>query len=170
MKKLILSVATISIVATSCEKDDYTAPNLNSTNELSTQEQVISSSSLNNTQNRNMHRYFYDLETGNTEGVDFGCWDGDGTCALPVVVVSRIADIVNDIGDAWDADDYEEVISLVNENIEDLSEIVDQELLEDVVNEHVDLKVRGRASSTTNAYMVFSNGEDILLAQPIGLD
>ena len=171
MKKLILSMGTLSLVVISCEKDNYTAINQNSSQKSSIHEQVISSYSMDQTQTRsNTHRYFYDLETGDVEGIDYGCWDGDGNCLLMVVVWGVAAGIINDLGDAWDAEDYEGVISLVNENMEDLSRIVDQELLEDVVNEHVYLKVRGRATSTSNAYMVFSDGEDIILVQPVGLD
>lgn len=162
MKKLIygsMLLASAALIFVGCQKEDV-QPIENS---------VDSNQATNFVEKANGNlRVWFDTG-GPNEGVDFGCKDTGGNCQPNVVVVGRLANVVNTIGDLGDLGDIPGVVAVVSDNLTELSTFIEMDLLELVVDEKLSLSVRGRVNANEGAYLLFSDGKDLISVQPVKL-
>jgi len=142
----------------SCEKDDDAVV------ESPKSDNVIDSKALN------ASRVYYDNGAiPGVEDVDYGCKSPGSDCLNTIVVSGAANHVINDIGDAGDQGDDAKVIRVVQNNLNLLSSIASRSLLNDVINSRLTLRVRGTASTTSHAYMIFSDNGNIVSVTPTGL-
>lgn len=113
--------------------------------------------------------YLDNGEVPGVEGEDYGCFNGGGGCLPTIVITAAMAPTVNAIGDAGDAGNNTEVVNLVRNNKAALLNIVSLSLLDDVINGSLTLRVRGRITSNSGAYLVFSTGSSVKSVTPVKL-
>lgn len=146
----------------SCTKDEITPLNSSSPETKNVKEDFLAKQSGSRT-------YFDNDKHPGVEGEDYGCKAGGNDCLNTVDVVGAVGPIINDIGDESDAGNSSNVISLVKNNKQLLERVVATSLLDDVVSKTLQLTVRGRVTSASNAYLVFSNGSRIISVTPVSM-
>ena len=150
-----------ALILYSCDKEYYESPD----NSLSQQTETIELFEPQNTyQTKNTGRYFYD------DGEDlYGCFQGNGSCGLTVLVIASVADIVNDMEEQYALGNYSAMIDILDDNINLLDDYIDRGNLDDASSGQLQLKIRGQVSESSTSFFVFHRNGVNTSVQPIDL-
>ena len=163
MKNLFLTSISLILLTglffTSCQKGDLASESIKDKSEAD----IISAKPPG----YGVHRYYYD--NGNPTGTspkDFGCKEPAKDCLDDITVKGIPADLTEDLFDQ-SGSSTSEMREFVRLNLEALSEIIDGEYLEGVVEQKFTLRTRGNFSAGKKGFIIISKGDDIVSVQPV---
>lgn len=154
MKTLFLSGAILFLLSImSCEKDNIVPKPTMESAKL----QASNSSDANlNQRASGMRMYFDNGKVPGVDGIDYGCSGSGGNCYPDVTVSPSLAEMCNDFGVSSNPSSFAE------DHYSELSNVVDQDILDAVINETYSVHLRCEGSTTSTGYLLFKDAnEDI---------
>ena len=161
--KLFLGiVASIAILFASCEKDEEVLLSANDLPVLKGIEKPVNDPGDTGP----CSKYWFDHENGNTEGVHYGCAQGNGWCLPEVDVLESAKQMIKSLFDEIDKGNQSAYQSIVGSNLNTLKEYVSPEYWLGVLDGTLILRSRGDAS-TKHRYLIFKNlKDDVVIVCP----
>lgn len=157
MKNLFLTSISLILLTglffTSCQKGDLASESIKDKSEAD----IISAKPPG----YGVHRHFYD--NGDD---DYGCRKPAKECLDDITVKGIPADLTEDLFDQ-SGSSTSEMREFVRLNLEALSEIIDREYLEGVIEQKFTLRTRGNFSAGKKGFIIISKGDDIVSVQPV---
>ena len=157
MKNLFLTSISLILLTglffTSCQKGDLASESIKDKSEAD----IISAKPPG----YGVHRHFYD-----NGGNNYGCKEPAKDCLDDITVKGIPADLTEDLFDQ-SGSSTSEMREFVRLNLEALSEIIDREYLEGVIEQKFTLRTRGNFSAGKKGFIIISKGDDIVSVQPV---
>lgn len=104
------------------------------------------------------------------DGIDYGCWDQGGNC-LPDVIITpkdqKTIQVLRDIYLLSLSGTQEQIVQVVKENLNVLSSLIDEKILDSVIKGEKQLTVKGNLDENNGAYIIVSENKEIIQVQPM---